>query len=316
MDLRTTTHSDHDWAASWRRGVQGLLLEADAVEPPVTPPKPTLYYAITYDCPRSCAFCFNQALPPSRQTFNRDSYVCVLDQMAELSDSPSGPLNLVLSGGEPLVYPEVGDRALEASGRGLSVSLTTAGVPVSDEQLDKLAEAGTHVTLSFDSVDLATYERTRGSGTYGLALAALPRLDSHGLLERAIVVATRDTDPHLEATLRFLIEQGIPEVIVMEVTGSDALVAEIGTRIARERLVSLQSEAPHVRFVLGHQCPVTLNVDPAGRFYVHDPLRDWVRTLGDVTAFPLSAAYQWYTEAVSSLSVFPSEVLEPAGGFR
>jgi pyruvate-formate lyase-activating enzyme len=294
----------------WRLGLQGVILDSEhGTLPAVTPPKPALYYAVTLACPRHCAFCFNHAVPRALRRFDNSAYLAVVRAMADFAHDGLD-LRLNLSGGEPLAHPRIGELALEASDLGLRVAVTTAGVRISDRQIEALIAAGTDLSFSFDCADEDVYERTRGRQTYRLARESLAVLTSAGLLGRAIVVVTRDTSPHLEATVALLAGHGVAEFIVMEVTGSPGLFDRVGVRLPRERVAALHEAHPHARFVLGHQCPVTLNVSPGGTYYVQNPQTDSVEFLGRVDDLGLPAAYVQYSGIAARQPVRASEILE------
>jgi len=175
-----------------------------------------------------------------------------------------------------------------------------------------LVAAGTDVSFSFDTADLTAYEATRGRGTFAMATRSLAQLAPTGCLRRAILVVTRTTAPHLRDTVDVLASFGIEEFVLMEVTAGPELFTRIGHRLGRSEVLELHRAHPRARLVVGHQCPVTLNVGPDGEYYVLNPLTDVVQELGRVGRVSLTEAWDQYARAIAGLAVRPSEVLEPA----
>lgn len=273
-------------------------------------PKPVVFYAVTFGCPRTCSFCFNGAATAAKGVFSQTAYSSLLHEMAGYR-SPSGlVLRLNLTGGEPLLEPRIGDLALMARDLGIKVALTTAGLPVPGERMRSLAEAGTEVTFSFDCCDPVVYEQTRGRGTFRLALESLEALAGSGCLKRAIVVLTQETAPWMDRTVAFLERFGVQDFILMEQTLTPEAFDKVGLRIDNSHILACQHLHPRVRFVLGHQCPVTLNVSPDGRYFIQHPPRE-VQILGPVVQVSLSTAYGQFAQAAERGATELSEFFEP-----
>lgn len=275
-----------------------------------TSPKPVLFYAVTFQCVRTCRFCFNNAAKAANGTFSRIAYSALLQEMATYRKTSRIPLRLNLTGGEPLLEPQIGDLALMARDIGIPISLTTAGIPIPSERMRRLAEAGTEVTFSFDCCDPALYERTRGKGTFRLAMQSLTTLVDSGCLKRAIIVLTQETAPWMERTVAFLARFGVQDFILMEQTLPSETFEKVGLRIDRSRVSACQELEPRSRYVLGHQCPVTLNVSPDGRYFIQAPPQE-IEILGSVFHVGLMTAYGSLARTAERCAVEPSEIFEP-----
>lgn len=132
----------------------------------VAVPRPyTLIAELTYRCPLRCVYCSN---PRDADVREQDLDTAVwLRAFAEAKEL--GVWQLHLTGGEPLLRPDLEVLVAGARSVGLYVNLITSGMPLEHERLALLARAGLeHLQLSFqgpsaaDSVDfagLAAFER-------------------------------------------------------------------------------------------------------------------------------------------------------------
>jgi radical SAM protein with 4Fe4S-binding SPASM domain len=89
---------------------------------------------------------------------------------------------LLLSGGEPLMRPDVMEVVEEARGLGLAVTLSSNGTLIDARRARRIAEAGVrYVGFSIDG-DEAAHDRFRGRrGAHARALAGIRALKEHGV---------------------------------------------------------------------------------------------------------------------------------------
>jgi pyrroloquinoline quinone biosynthesis protein E len=114
-------------------------------------PRPyTLIAELTYRCPLGCGYCSNP-LELSRHADELDTggWVRVFADAAAL-----GVLQVNLTGGEPLVRPDLELLVGAAHARDLYVNLITSGIPADEARLGRLAAAGLDsVQLSIQDTD-------------------------------------------------------------------------------------------------------------------------------------------------------------------
>lgn len=108
-------------------------------------PRPyTLVAELTYRCALQCVYCSNP-LNLSREELDAGVWCRAIREARAL-----GVCQIHLTGGEPLLYPELERLVAEAHSSGLYVNLITSGVPLERARLAALAQAGLeHVQLSF-----------------------------------------------------------------------------------------------------------------------------------------------------------------------
>lgn len=119
---------------------------------------------LTHRCPLQCPYCSNPVdLVRRSQELDTETWCRVFSEAADL-----GVLQMHLSGGEPTARKDLEELVRHAAGVGIYTNLITAGVNVSGERLDALAEAGLeHVQLSVQGADAATTDKVSGmAGAY------------------------------------------------------------------------------------------------------------------------------------------------------
>ncbi len=102
----------------------------------------------------------------------------LIDQLAA-----AGRPVLILSGGEPLLRPDIYELARYATDAGFSVAMGTGGTLVTDDVAARLAASGVRkVAVSLDSVRAALHDRLRGvPGTWAGAVAGIEALRRQGI---------------------------------------------------------------------------------------------------------------------------------------
>lgn len=177
----------------------------DAVIAPQPPAKPELFsvdlnqrpftvaWEITRSCALACVHCRAMAQPkrhPDELTTAEAHRV--IDQLRDLA-----PPVLVITGGDPMMRPDLFDLVEYAVGRGLrvAVSPTTTALPTR-QRLARLQELGVSmIHLSVDGADAETHDTFRGvPGTFARAIGMLLNLRE---LEMPVQIGTTVTKHNL-----------------------------------------------------------------------------------------------------------------------
>ena len=134
---------------------------------------------MTRSCPYRCAHCRADAQPrPAPGQLDREEARSLVDRLAPFAGSI-----LVLTGGDPLLRPDLEEIVARARGRGLRVALTPSATPrVSGERLSALQSAGvSQVALSLDGASAASHDGLRAlPGSFRRTLRILDRARSLG----------------------------------------------------------------------------------------------------------------------------------------
>ena len=117
---------------------------------------------------------------------------------------------LVLSGGEPLIRPDIFEIARHGTDLGLPVALATNGTQIEEEVADKIVAAGVRrVSISFDGATPEVHDAFRGlPGSFDKAVAGFRRLRERGMSMQVNCTVARHNDHQLEEILALTLSMG------------------------------------------------------------------------------------------------------------
>jgi len=150
------------------------------LELPMAPPLRLVFWETTAGCNLECAHC--RRLEVSKELMRNDLTTeegrSLINQIAAV-----GRPVLVLSGGEPLMRPDIFDLAAHAKNAGLLVALATNGTMIDPPLAERIAQTGfDRVSVSLDGSDATTHDRFRGQvGSFGRSMQALGHLRTAGV---------------------------------------------------------------------------------------------------------------------------------------
>jgi pyrroloquinoline quinone biosynthesis protein E len=169
---------------------------------------------LTHRCPLHCGYCSND--PQGGPELTTADWERVLAEAGEL-----GALHVHLSGGEPLLRPDLPALVAAARRAGLYVNLITSGIGLSEERAEALRRAGLDsVQLSFQADEAPTADAVAGAAAHARKLEAAARIRRFGW----------------PLTLNVVLHRGN--------VGRVAAVADLAERLGAERL-----ELANVQFV-------------------------------------------------------------------
>ena len=143
------------------------------------PPPRLIFWETTAGCNLACIHCrrvtvADRLLP---QDLSTSEAFDLVDQIAAFAR----PI-LVLSGGEPLLRPDIFDISRRAADAGLIVALATNGTLIDSAMAREIKAAGIRrVSISFDGADAATHDFFRGAGAFDRANAGIEHLRRAGV---------------------------------------------------------------------------------------------------------------------------------------
>jgi heme d1 biosynthesis radical SAM protein NirJ len=119
---------------------------------------------------------------------------------------------LILSGGEPLMRPDIFEISARAKSLGFYLALSTNGTLIGPELADRIAAAGyDYVGISLDGIG-ETHDRFRRSpGAFHAALNSLRMLRDRGVKVGVRFTMTEDNASHLPLMLDLVEEEGFPK---------------------------------------------------------------------------------------------------------
>ncbi len=154
----------------------------------ITPRSPTLhsvFFHLTNRCNLSCSHCY-VSCPDEKKSHHLPASL-VEQLIAELLDH--GGQNITLSGGEPLLHPEIRKIIIFAASK-LGVRLLTNGTLINKEWAGFLADLNVQIQLSLDGSTGKIHDAVRGKGSYQKALQAIEYLQDAGIGSRIVLCAT------------------------------------------------------------------------------------------------------------------------------
>ncbi|MFZ0976272.1 MAG: pyrroloquinoline quinone biosynthesis protein PqqE [Solirubrobacteraceae bacterium] len=137
-------------------------------------PRPfTLIAELSYQCPLHCPYCSNP-VDIGHPKYSRAHLLATEDWVSTFEQARGlGVLQLALTGGEPMLRPDLVQLCAAARDAGLYSSLITAGTLFTRERARELKDAGLdHVQISFQSPDAEENDRIAGNRSFEKKLAA------------------------------------------------------------------------------------------------------------------------------------------------
>jgi len=150
-----------------------------------SPPDP-VFIELTGRCNLSCAHCY--AVGSGDCDLELDLAQQVISDVAKM-----GVFGIVLSGGEPMLYPALTGVVAHAADVGLGVGITTNGTCWSKTLLRQLAGRVTNLQISIDSSDRAVHDAMRGQGgAFDRATSLVVAARREGIRTTVACVITKD----------------------------------------------------------------------------------------------------------------------------
>jgi len=153
----------------------------------------TAFLAVTYRCPCRCPFCYAALEGRDRaEEMPTGELKAVIDQVKAI-----GAINLVITGGEPLLREDIAELVAHAHRIGLITRLATSGILLTRDRVRALSRVGLNrCGVAIDDADPAEHDRLRGvPGLFDLAMQGFRLLEEHGIEGRLISHATHENLP-------------------------------------------------------------------------------------------------------------------------
>lgn len=168
---------------------------------------PVLHIHPTRMCNLACAHCYSRSGPSVRSHLP-------LDQLLKGTETlfAHGYRQASLSGGEPMLYPDIAGLSAGLSDQGYHVSVISNGWFC--DRIKPLAEAGHihSVSLSFDGLPCIHDLIRRRQGAFQKSLDGLRLLTQVGIATGAVVAVTRASLPQLPDLVAILRDAGASQI--------------------------------------------------------------------------------------------------------
>jgi heme d1 biosynthesis radical SAM protein NirJ len=176
------------------------------VGPRRAPPGPVVIWNLIRRCNLACKHCYSISAD-----VDFPGELSTPDIFRTMDDLKSfGVPVLILSGGEPLLHPDILAISRRAKAMGFYVGLSTNGTLIDDAMLERVAAIGyDYVGISLDGLE-ATHDRfRRKAGAFAASLAALRRCRDAGLKVGIRFTLTQDNALDLPALLALMEDERI-----------------------------------------------------------------------------------------------------------
>ncbi|MCC6888722.1 MAG: heme d1 biosynthesis radical SAM protein NirJ [Hyphomicrobiales bacterium] len=184
------------------------IVEPTPLGRPRKPAGPVVIWNLIRRCNLACKHCYSISADvdfPGELT--TAEVFAVIDDLKQF-----GVPALILSGGEPLMRPDIFDISRRAKDKGFYVGLSSNGTLIDAALAGRIRDAGyDYVGISLDGIG-ATHDRFRRQpGSYDAALGALRLLRERGVKVGVRFTMTEDNVCELPAMLDLAAEEAIPK---------------------------------------------------------------------------------------------------------
>ncbi len=182
------------------------LIEPTPIGPKRNPPGPVVIWNLIRRCNLTCKHCYSiSADKDFPGELSTDEVYTVMDNLKQF-----GVPVLILSGGEPLLRPDIYEISGRAKAMGFYVGLSTNGTLIDERNINRIAALGyDYVGISIDGLR-DTHDRfRRKAGAFDASVRAMELCHDHGIKVGMRFTLTRDNAPELPSLLALMGRLGI-----------------------------------------------------------------------------------------------------------
>ncbi len=174
--------------------------------PKRNPPGPVVIWNLIRRCNLACKHCYSISADTD---FPGELSTAEVFQVMDDLKGFHVPV-LILSGGEPLMRPDIYDVSRRAKQMGFYVGLSTNGTLIDESNIERIAEIGyDYVGISIDGLR-ATHDRFRRlEGAYDASMHAIRLCHQKGIKVGMRFTMTQDNAGELPALLQIMEDEGI-----------------------------------------------------------------------------------------------------------
>lgn len=166
-----------------------------------------LFFELTDRCNLRCRHCGSSCTGANRNLLPFDAVERVLRRVAGRYDPKK--ILVCLTGGEPLLYPELTRVIAAARGLGFPVGMTTNGTLIGEHEANALAAAGLDtVAVSADGLGAVHDAFRRQEGSFDAAISGARALQAAGLSPQIISVIHPGNIRQLDEMCRYFQSEG------------------------------------------------------------------------------------------------------------
>ncbi|MGL5986948.1 MAG: heme d1 biosynthesis radical SAM protein NirJ, partial [Burkholderiales bacterium] len=182
------------------------LCKPTPLGPKRNPPGPVVIWNLIRRCNLTCKHCYSiSADKDFAGELSTDEVFSVMDDLKAFRV----PV-LILSGGEPLLRPDIFDIAKRAKAKGFYVGLSSNGTLINESNIDQIAEVDfNYVGVSLDGIG-ATHDKFRRlDGAFDASMHGIRLAKKLGIKVGIRFTMTQDNAPELPLLLKLLDDEGL-----------------------------------------------------------------------------------------------------------
>lgn len=182
------------------------LAEPTPVAPRRNPPGPVVIWNLIRRCNLTCKHCYSiSADKDFPGELSTEEVFTVMDDLKAFRV----PV-LILSGGEPLLRPDIFDIARRAKGLGFYVGLSSNGTLITEANIDAIVDVGfDYVGVSLDGLGATHDKFRRMEGAFEASLAGIRLCRDRGIKVGVRYTMTQDNAQDLPGLLKLIEAEGI-----------------------------------------------------------------------------------------------------------
>ncbi|RDH85441.1 MAG: heme d1 biosynthesis radical SAM protein NirJ [endosymbiont of Escarpia spicata] len=182
------------------------ILDPKPLGPKRNPPGPVVIWNLVRRCNLMCKHCYS--ISADTDFPNELNTAQVFDVMDDLKRFRV-PV-LILSGGEPLLRPDIFEIAHHAKAMGFYTALSTNGTLIDEQNIDKIAEVGfDYLGISIDGIRETHDQFRRKEGAYDESMHGLRLCRDAGIKVGLRFTMTQDNAEELPQLLDLMVEERI-----------------------------------------------------------------------------------------------------------
>ena len=205
-------------------------------------PLSQLYFYLTEGCNLACRHCY---LAPKFDPDGKKHPILPLKlfKIAVKEALPLGLSGVKLSGGEPLLHPDILTMLDILNQEKLALVMETNGVLLTMEIVKAIAKLdNSFVSVSLDSADAETHNKIRGvEGAFEKATAAIRTFADNGIMPQVIMSIMQANAEHIDAVIKLAENLGASSVKfnIIQPTGRGEIINNDGNSLDVKDIIAM-----------------------------------------------------------------------------
>lgn len=143
--------------------------------------------SLVNSCNLKCIYCYASDRPTSTDKLNREDHFNLVESIQSISKS----VNIVITGGEPLLSPYAIELAEYAKALGNQVQLLTNGTLITKQNAKRISDVFNLVKVSIDGSCSKIHDFHRGNGNFNKAMQGIELLQNNGAPVQVAMTVTK-----------------------------------------------------------------------------------------------------------------------------